>query len=95
MKTLKRNSTVTVIGRRWFDRINGNTYHSCTVHVNGDEVGHEPFEYGYGNQWEHTGLELLKKAFKIPDDVTALWKLKEHGINLVTTCTDVQRKKDL
>ena len=95
MKKLKKNSTVVVIGRRWFDRINGNTYHSCYVTVNGEEVGTEPFIYGYGNQWEYTGLELLRKVYAIPADVSALWHIKKYGINLVTSCTDVQRKRDL
>lgn len=94
MKSLHKKDTVTVIGRRWFDRVNGNTYHSCTVLINGEEVGRNEFEYGYGSQWEYTGLELLKKARKLPETITALWKVKELS-NLVTTCADVQRKKDL
>lgn len=94
MKTLHKKDTIVIVGRRWFERVNGNTYHSCTVTVNGEEVGHEPFTYGYGSQWEYTGLELLKKVYDVPETVTAPWKLKEV-CNLVTTVSDVQRKKDL
>lgn len=94
MKSLHKKDTVTVIGRRWFERVNGNTYHSCTVLINGEEVGSIDFTYGYGNQWEYTGLELLKKARKLPEDIGSLWHVKKL-CNLVTTCSDVQRKKDL
>jgi hypothetical protein len=92
---IPKNATITVIGRRWFERVNGNTYHSCEVYVNGEEVGTVPFTYGYGNQWEYTGLDILKGKYKVPEDVSALWKLKDHGYKLVLSCTDVNRKKDL
>lgn len=77
----------TVIGRRWFDKVNGNTYHSTRVYKNGEEIGYSGMQYGYGNQWEYTGLEIIKK-----DDpsieANALWKLKEQGHTIVTTVSD-------
>ena len=95
MKKLKRNDVVVVIGKRWFERVNGNTYHSCYVSVNGEPAGENKFEYGYGNQWEYTGLSLLKLHYKVPEDVTSLWKLKNYGIKLFTHYTDVSAKKYL
>lgn len=94
LKTLKKHDTVVIIGRRWFERVNGNTYHSCYVNVNGEALDQNEFEYGYGSQWEYTGLNLLKKHYLVPETVTVPWKLREV-CNYVATVSDVQRKKDL
>ena len=93
-KLLKRNDVITVIGKRWFDKVNGNTYHSSKVYVNGNEIGYQPFIYGYGDSYQQTGLELLKEKYDILDDVTMLWGLKNHGIKLVTSVSD-GLKRDL
>ena len=93
-KRLKKNDAITVIGKRWFDKINGNTYHSAKVYVNGDQMGYKPFVYGYDDSYKQTGLEILKEVYNIPGEVTMLWNLKKHGINLVTSVSDVL-KRDL
>jgi len=86
-------STITIIGKRWFDKVNGNTYHSTRVHFNGKEIGYVPFEYGYGNHWEWTGLELLKKFKKQFEKYSCLWNLQKK-YNLVTSVSD-GLKRDL
>jgi hypothetical protein len=53
--------SIVVVGRRWFERTNGNTYHSVSVYVDGDCLVHVPFAYGYGNQYEETAAEELEK----------------------------------
>ena len=101
---MKTKQTFTVIGRRWFDRINGNTYHSAEAFVNGKLIGRVAFEYGYGDQWQWTAAEILEKAgympkrekFESTGGSESLWRYCEkHNIDLVSTCSDVQRKKDL
>ena len=93
--------TITVIGRRWFEKVNGNTYHSVDVYVNGDHVGREPFAYGYGSQYEQTALEILYKAGIYTKDPEAkysrvLWRtVDDNGDKLISSGTDVARKKDL
>ena len=57
---------ITVYTRRWFQRSYGNTYHSCRVYVDGKEIGHAPFVYGYGDQWQQTAHDLLTKAGYFP-----------------------------
>ena len=45
---------------RWFDRVNGNTYHS--VRVTNNETGETiycPFQYGYGDQYRETALKAM------------------------------------
>lgn len=52
---------------KWFDKVNGNTYHSVNVTrcIDGAVVYGE-FQYGYGNQYEYTAFEAMAKAGWIP-----------------------------
>lgn len=52
---------------KWFDKVNGNTYHS--VHIIRARDGKElfcPFEYGYGNQYRFTALKAMSDARWLP-----------------------------
>jgi len=86
--------SITVLGRRWFEKTNGNTYHSCIVYIDGKQIAFEPFAYGYGNAYRQTAVELLNKA-----GITAtfpLWRwCKDNNVELVDDVVDVNRKKDL
>jgi len=57
----------TVIAKRWFDKINGNTYHSvrCIRHKD-NAVCVGPFQYGYGEHYQQTALEVMAKAGWLP-----------------------------
>jgi hypothetical protein len=84
-----------VIARKWFDKVNGNTYHSVVVvDANTNKrIVEVPFRYGYGDQWKHTAYdELIKKGYVKEKDRF------NHELNrkrFIYTVTDVQRKKDL
>lgn len=67
-KKLKKNDVILIAGRRWFDRVNGNTYHSTTVYVNNEQVGRVPFTYGYGDQYKQTGYEILNNVYGLKID---------------------------
>lgn len=57
----------TVIAKKWFDKINGNTYHSvrCVRHKdNAVVVG--PYQYGYGEHYRQTALAMMAKANWFP-----------------------------
>ena len=58
-----RQIKFTVIAVKWFDRVNGNTYHSvrCVRHSDGAIVV-GPFQYGYGEQYKQTALAMMAKA---------------------------------
>ena len=72
-KVLERNKMVYKIsnkkfvieGKKWFDKINGNTCHSVKIidtNTN-QEIAEIPFNYGYGEQWKQTAYdELIKKG---------------------------------
>lgn len=52
---------------RWFDRINGNTYHSVRITRTSDGaviVGQ--FQYGYGDQYRWTATHEMLKAGWLP-----------------------------
>lgn len=50
---------ITIIGRRWFDRKYGNTYHSVSVWVDGEFIGKNPYEYGYGDHYIQSAFVIL------------------------------------
>jgi hypothetical protein len=102
-RAVKAGDSITIIGRRWFDRINGNTYFSAVGIVNGIEVVHIPYEYGYGNHYEDRIFQELEKAGYCPDvehynngGSERLWQYcNRKGLIKYVTHSDVTRKKDL
>lgn len=50
------------ITKKWFDKINGNTYYNSKVLDNdGEVVFYTGFNYGYGSQYFYDVKEKLKK----------------------------------
>ena len=43
----------------WFDKANGNTYHSVQIQVLGKTL-HSGKTYGYGNQYEETLKQMIQ-----------------------------------
>ncbi|MFY4731178.1 hypothetical protein [Nitrospira sp. BLG_2] len=101
MKRIK--STIMLVGRRWFNKNVGNTYHSCEIYVDGTCVHKIPYAYGYGQQYEDNAKTWLIENKYLPGIETkegtpgeALFRYCERmGIIYNQTVTDVQRKKDL
>ena len=64
---MERKIKFTVIAKKWFDKVNGNTYHSvrCVRHKdNAVIVG--PYQYGYGEQYRQTALDRMADAKWLP-----------------------------
>ena len=62
MKTKKiKIKSIMVIGKRWFDKVNGNTYCSSRVYINGELSFAVPWQYGYGNYYEQKAKEEMDK----------------------------------
>ena len=65
MKTRRIKFTATAA--RWFDRVNGNTYHSVRITRHRDcKTICCPFQYGYGDQYRYTALEAMARAKWLP-----------------------------
>lgn len=48
---------------KWFDKVNGNTYHSVRITRCSDgQIAFGEFEYGYGDQYRQTALTAMEKA---------------------------------
>ena len=57
----------TAIAKRWFDRVNGNTYHSVRIIRNKDgKMIACPFTYGYERAYEQTALAAMLKSGWLP-----------------------------
>jgi len=95
--------TLHISGRRWFEKTNGNTYHSSIIYVDGEFYGKIEFTYGYGDHYIQSATQLLDKAGLLPGlehlihgGNESLWRYCERsGIKLITEVSDVARKKDL
>ena len=59
--------TITVIGKRWFDKVNGNTYCSARIYFDNVEVCKVPWTYGYGNFYEQAASEKIAKLGLLKD----------------------------
>lgn len=103
VKPVKKGDNITIIGKRWFDRINGNTYFSAVGLINNIEVVNIPFEYGYGDHYMDRVFIEMQKAGYVPDvehynngGSERMWQYCDRkGISRYYTASDVSRKKDL
>ncbi len=95
--------TLLIIGRRWFQRSYGNTYHTAEIFIDGKMVYKTPRQYGYGSQYEETAIKYLEDQGLIPQREKyengcseAPFRLFERlGIEYNHEALDVMRKKDL
>ena len=95
--------TITLLGRRWFQKTYGNTYHTVTVLIDGKEVFSSPKEYGYDRQYEETGMQWVDASGLVEPrkehtngSHEANWQWAERlGIEFHSEAADVSREKDL
>lgn len=91
---VKRVKELRIVGKRWFQKSFGNTYHSVEIWVNNEKL-YVPFAYGYGNQFLETArAELVRAGYLV--DLENYYNFVDfvrcHGSFDVI---DVERKKDL
>ncbi len=94
-----------LIGKRWRDRVNGNTYNSVQIMVNGKTVATLAQGYGGGSMYEDRAAVWLVKNGYLPE----IERLAPHmpnyksigqyardlGFKYDSQVLDVPRKKDL
>ncbi len=102
MTTQTKPQSIIIIGRKWFQKTYGNTYHTATVIVDGKVVHRVPFSYGYDRMYLQNATEWLQKNGYInleqyPSGVyQPLWQYcQDNNINLEYHAVDVSRKGDL
>lgn len=74
-----------VIARRWFQKSNGNTYHTAELILDNGTTIKSPRAYGYGDHWKATTRELAAQH-NLTVHTKTLWD---------AVVLDVKRKKDL
>jgi hypothetical protein len=94
----KRPKTITIIGRRWFARLYGNTYCTASIYVDGKHVHNTPRQYGYGDHYAWIARDWLRDNGYLPgiESTQALWQYCAiKKILLQGEVIDVGREKDL
>jgi hypothetical protein len=93
-----QNNLIHITARRWFHKGPGNTYHSVTVVLPDGTTLRNPYEYGYGEQWKETALDLIQVHFsrhsKLDGERLHAF-LSRIGYYCQAMVLDVDRKKDL
>lgn len=90
---------VEIIGRRWFQRTYGNTYHTAQVFFDGELVATVPRSYGYDSMYEQNAINALDRLGFMPgrEPHEPGWRYfrDRHGCRYSSTAIDVQREKDM
>lgn len=84
-----------VEGKKWFDKINGNTYHTVfIVDAKTNKLIYEsPITYGYDDAYRQTAFDFLIKGGLLKESDRFNHKLIKDIIYF--NVVDVPRKKDL
>ena len=89
---------IRVEGRRWFQKLYGNTYCSVRIFIDGEPVATLPKEYGYGSFYMQRAAQWLNDNGLTPGNE---WKCflsswcRENDVQLYDEVMDVSRYKDL
>lgn len=54
--------------REWFDKVNGNSYFSARIWINGGQVAIIPFSYGYGDFYIYEAQKKLLELGYLPQE---------------------------
>lgn len=82
-------SSIFIEGRLWFDKVNGNTYFSNRIWINGSVVYEMPMEYGYDEQYVHRAIAYLhERGYFATEKVPSVWEIRdEMGIHFYKVAT--------
>lgn len=82
-----------IIGKRWFQKSFGNTYHSVRILENGQEIAHIPKTYGYDDQYLQTAIDWLSSNRGV--EKTYSTRFLREILRATWEVNDVQRERDL
>lgn len=85
----KEINSVFIEGRLWFDKINGNTYFSNRIWINGRVIYEMPMQYGYEEMYFHAAIAYLhERGYFAGEKVPTAWEIRdEMGIHLYKVAT--------
>ncbi len=84
-----------VEARKWFDKVNGNTYHcvNITDAKKNKVIFSSGFSYGYGDAYRQTALDGLIKLGLFKKEDRSNHELIRNTIFFM--CSEVRREKEL
>ena len=88
--------SVFVEGREWFDKVNGNSYFSARIWINGGQVAILPFSYGYGDQFIYEAQRKLIELGYLPKEKEneSLYSLgKTFGFDFYSSKTTTKKNE--
>lgn len=97
----KIKNMIVINARRWFDKVNGNTYHAVQVFDGNELIGQQGLTYGYGEHYRQTAFKILIKQGYYADTRrengthTELSKFQDDLRKGLVFCNDMPRQKDL
>jgi len=83
-------------GREWFDKVNGNSYFSARIWVDGGQVAILPFQYGYGSQFEYEAQKKLLELGYLPQEGKSrgLWSIAEEmGFDFYSSKSETKKSE--
>ena len=93
----------TVNAVRWFDKANGNTYHSARVFNNETgEMIYCPYQYGYGDHYRQTALDAMAERGWLPEQYRGRnsngspkwgWYERENNYPIIWNVVDGKKKE--
>jgi hypothetical protein len=92
----KEIRSVFVECREWFDKVNGNTYFSARIWINGGQVAILPFQYGYGDQFIYEAQRKLIELNYLPKEKEneSLYSLgKTFGFDFYSARTSTKKNE--
>jgi hypothetical protein len=84
-------------GREWFDKVNGNSYFSARLWVDGGQVAILTFQYGYGDQYLYEAQKKLLELGYLPQENKnqGLWSIaQEMGFDFYSSKSN-HKKADM
>jgi hypothetical protein len=81
--------SIFIEGRLWFDKINGNTYFSNRIWINGKVTYEMPMEYGYEEQYLHRAIQYLhERGYFAGEKTPSVWEIRdEMGVHFYKVAT--------
>ena len=94
MKDKKIKRSLFIEGREWFDKVNGNSYFSARLWVDGAQVAILTFQYGYGDQYLYEAQKKLEELGYLPlkDNNRGLWSIAgEMGFDFYSAKSECKK----
>ena len=88
VETKQIERSLFIEAREWFDKINGTSYFSARIWVDGKEVSALPFQYGYGDHYLNIAQQKLVELGYLSEALNnrGLWSIgKDSGFDFYTT----------